>query len=849
MVRRLLLLIILCGTASAISAQQTDYYRIEIDSEAALLRKISQAGLSVDYVGTDSNAVLEVPAGELKLLDSLRIPYNILIDNLSEHYADRNKGMNPAEVAAHFRNSKAYRVPEHFALGTMGGFCTYDEMLAHLDTMRALYPELISTREALPGVTIEGRQVFWLRISDNPDVDEPEPEVFYNALIHAREPASMQQMLYYMYFLLENYYSDASIRRLVDNTEMYFVPCINPDGYLHNQSTNPNGGGMWRKNRRQVNNQPVGVDVNRNFGYKWGYDNYGSSAVPASSIYRGTSAFSEAESQMIRDFALQHQFAIVLNCHAYGDYLLHPFGYSNTATPEDYEFLRRTSDRLTGSNSFTGGATSRLLYLVNGDATDWLYADTAKPMAITYTAEIGNHLDGFWPSMMRIIPLCEQMLQVNLQAAQLAGSYVEACDFSPINLSEKDGYLKIGLNRSGLEDTPFTLSIEPLGEVFASTGAAKVISSLPLHELVIDSIAYQLKPALSEQELQYVITIENQRFITRDTITKFRGDAGTLFYDDCTDASHWISDAWVLDTLHAHSAPGSIISNSGPYYPVNQEALIVLDGNVAVAGIDALWVRFFTKWDLDGGRDYVRFVVSNDGGISWEPLAGRYTLPAWIDGRQMPVFMNKCEEWTEEWMPVPIKDTVPLKLGFLFTSDHKISKTGFWFDDFHIETLVKAERQQLINVPEGWSGISSYLSPEAPELPVFFGGQLDNVVFLENEQDFYQPGNGSSTLTVWNSDYGYLIKAATPFVLEVIGETKKTPSFAMPGGWSLMPVLSDTAIAVAALTSQPPASIVTIKEAAGMQVYWPAKGIETLKTLQPGKSYFIFLQNEATITY
>ena len=83
MVRRLLLLIILCGTASAISAQQTDYYRIEISSDAALLRKISQAGLSVDYTGTDGNAVLEVPAGELMLLDSLRIPYNMLIDNLS----------------------------------------------------------------------------------------------------------------------------------------------------------------------------------------------------------------------------------------------------------------------------------------------------------------------------------------------------------------------------------------------------------------------------------------------------------------------------------------------------------------------------------------------------------------------------------------------------------------------------------------------------------------------------------------------------------------------------------------------------------------------------------------------
>lgn len=849
MVRRFLILIILCG-ASAISAQTTDYYRIEINSDAVTLQQVSEMGISIDGSLADGTTILELSADELKLLNHHHIPYKILIANLSGYYADRNKDMNPEEVTERFRASKKYRVPEHFSLGSMGGFCTYDEMLAHLDNMHTLYPELISAREAMPEVTIEGRQIYWLRISDNPDIDEPEPEVFYNALIHAREPASMQQMLYYMYFLLENYYSDANIQRLVDNTEMYFVPCINPDGYFHNQSTNPNGGGMWRKNLRQVNNQPVGVDVNRNFGYKWGYDNYGSSPTPSSSTYRGTSAFSEPESQMVRDFARQHQFAIVLNCHAYGNYLFHPFGYSPTTAPDDYELLRHTSDRLTGWNNFTGGATSRLLYLVNGDATDWFYADTTKRQAITYTAEIGNSLDGFWPAMMRIIPLCEQMLQINLQAARLAGSFVEARDFSPISLYENDGYLKIGLNRSGMEDAPVTLSIEPLGEVFASIGAAKIIPSLPLHELVIDSISYALKPELLPgQKLQYVITIQNQRFVSHDTITKYFGESQTTFYDSCNDASQWISEWWVLDTLHAHSAPTSIISNSGTYYPVNQQALMVLDKTVTVAENNAIWVRFFAKWDLDGGRDNVRFMVSSDDGASWKPLAGRYTMPAHINNEQMPVYLNKCDQWSEEWVPVPVDQGDTIRFGFLLTSDNKISKAGFWFDDFQIETLTNVEQQQLIMVPQGWSGISSYLYSGTPGLSDFFGEHITEVDFLKDVQNFYQPGNANSTLHVWNSDYGYLIKATAPFGLEVNGQKEKTTAFALPEGWSLMPVFSDTAIAVTAITSQPAASIVVIKEAAGMCVFWPAKGIETLPALLPGKSYFIFLQNEATITY
>ena len=72
-----------------------------------------------------------------------------------------------------------------------------------------------------------------------------------------------------MWYLLENYATNADIKATVDNTELFFVPCVNPDGYVYNQTTNPNGGGMWRKNRRN-NGTSFGVDINRNYGYNWG---------------------------------------------------------------------------------------------------------------------------------------------------------------------------------------------------------------------------------------------------------------------------------------------------------------------------------------------------------------------------------------------------------------------------------------------------------------------------------------------------------------------------------------------------------------------------------------------------
>src|SRR5690606_2209606 len=117
-------------------------------------------------------------------------------------------------------------------------------------------------------------------ISDQPDVDQDEPEVLYDALHHAREPASLSQLIFYMWYLLENYGTNDEVTYLVDSTEMYFVPCVNPDGYVYNWNNHPTGGGMWRKNRRVNGNGTFGVDLNRNYGHEWGYNNTGSSPDP-----------------------------------------------------------------------------------------------------------------------------------------------------------------------------------------------------------------------------------------------------------------------------------------------------------------------------------------------------------------------------------------------------------------------------------------------------------------------------------------------------------------------------------------------------------------------------------------
>src|SRR6185295_2157584 len=130
--------------------------------------------------------------------------------------------------------------PSHFSLGSMGGYLTYQEMLDNLDSMFSNFPNLITIRQQVgTGTSIEGRPLYYVKISDNPTVSEPEPQMLYTALHHAREPESLSQLIYYMWYLLENYSSSSLVQNIVNNSELYFIPCINPDGYVYNETIAP----------------------------------------------------------------------------------------------------------------------------------------------------------------------------------------------------------------------------------------------------------------------------------------------------------------------------------------------------------------------------------------------------------------------------------------------------------------------------------------------------------------------------------------------------------------------------------------------------------------------------------
>lgn len=278
----------------------------------------------------------------------------------------------------------------------------YGEVLADLQNLVARYPTL--TRLQSIGTTWEHRAIWALRITDHPQEDEPgEKGILLYGGTHAREHLSVEQALFVAHDLLDNYGREGEATNLINQRDIWVIPNLNPDGseYDINWWTIPSFPPSWRKNRRD-NGGSWGVDLNRNFGYKWGQDNQGSSPFPNSLTYRGPSAFSEPESQALRDFVIARpHFTTILSFHTYGELILYPYGYTYADVPADMDATDRAifvalSGAMAARNGYTAQQASDL-YLVNGEHADWFYG-ARDIFAMTLELYPTTGVPGFYPT-------------------------------------------------------------------------------------------------------------------------------------------------------------------------------------------------------------------------------------------------------------------------------------------------------------------------------------------------------------------------------------------------------------------------------------------------------------------
>ena len=202
--------IILWLAVSSLNAQQESYSRITIFTGESGMRQLGAMGLDVEHgqFKPGYSMTSDFSKSEIQKIAQSGLSYRVEIPDVVKWLEEQNSGRGEGSGARApgCSSGKVYNTPAHFTLGSMGGFLTYAEMLAHLDTMAADFPNLISVRQSFTtDSSVEGRPIWWVKISDNPSTDETEPEMLYTALHHAREPGSLSQLIFYMYYLLENY--------------------------------------------------------------------------------------------------------------------------------------------------------------------------------------------------------------------------------------------------------------------------------------------------------------------------------------------------------------------------------------------------------------------------------------------------------------------------------------------------------------------------------------------------------------------------------------------------------------------------------------------------------------------
>lgn len=403
---------------------------VRVPPGALTLTTVQALELDVAAVRRTGEVDLVADARDKRALSDAGIPFSVVHEDLAGFYASR---LSPRETIRGTPALGAWLSPA-FGSGSMGGYYPFSEVVSVLDQIHAAYPTLTSDKFSI-GTTIQGRTLWAMKVSDNPGTDESEPESRFDAMHHAREPESMQATIWFMLALLERYGTDPLSTYLVDNREIWFVPCVNPDGYVYNQTTNPGGGGLWRKNRRANAGGSFGVDLNRNYATQWGFDDEGSSPSPTSEVYRGTGPASEPEVAAMQAFIAARSFGTAVSAHTYSDLWLWPWGYIAAAPANNAQYTE-IGDLCTLETNWTRGPAGAVLYLANGVTDDY---DHATKGTIAFTPEIGGDSDGFWPPTSRIIPLAEITEPGLTRSAWAAGAYVHDTARATSELGDGDG--------------------------------------------------------------------------------------------------------------------------------------------------------------------------------------------------------------------------------------------------------------------------------------------------------------------------------------------------------------------------------------------------------------------------
>ncbi len=611
---------ILAGDAFSQAAIPTTVVRTRLTREISQ-KALVERGVDILHVYRDGRADLAVTAEQLAWIESKGALAAVL---------ERGTLASPAALDEN-----------------LGQYHTYAEMEADLDALVLAHPS--RARIDTMGFSVQGRPIRAIKISDNAAIDESEPEALIMGCHHAREIMSVEMPLLFAHYLLERYGTDSRVTELVDTREIWIAPMINVDGHVYVELNHAGSSSYWwRKNRTLNAGGSYGVDLNRNYGYRWGYDDIGSSPIPSSAVFRGTAPFSEPETQAVRDFCASREFAMSLSYHSYGELILYPWGYAALNTM-DHGLFAALGDSLRQGNGYTAGnAASGAIYVTNGDSDDWLYGETQiKDPMYAFTVELNTYEEGgFAPPEDLIQPTFDEMIPLSLRFAELAG--------------------------------------DPTGILGPWPPSMSAVTALnpPSYEIGWSGpYAQDPNPAVSWD------------------LVEMKNPAGVLDSVEAGDTL-WETDGFALSSARSAVGASSFYSGRGDD----------LDRAVTMKNIYPMWfaptLTCLLWYDIEQDWDYAYLEGSSDEGATWTTVPGNLTTDSNPNGNNRG---NGITGLSGGWVSATfdltnlmVSETGGVRLRFRYMTDASVNNEGLYVD--FVNPVIRVERSETIasNLPTNW---------------------------------------------------------------------------------------------------------------------------------------------------
>ncbi len=256
------------------------------------------------------------------------------------------------------------------------------------------YPNLTKLHNL--GTTPDNHTIWALEITNfSKGKASEKPSILFNSLHHAREVMTVEVAIDTAEYLLKNFSKSDEVKKWLNELDIWIVPMVNPDG-SNFVWTKDN---MWRKNTRGG----YGVDINRNYPYKWnGCD--GSSGDEYDQTYRGPAAASEMETQTIVKLVKNIRPVFNISYHSYSELVIYPYGCSGEKTLESDNVEKIGAElaskliRDSGTGSYRPGTSWEILYDVDGGDIDFMYAEYK---VIPFVIELNSTSQGFQPSFKK----------------------------------------------------------------------------------------------------------------------------------------------------------------------------------------------------------------------------------------------------------------------------------------------------------------------------------------------------------------------------------------------------------------------------------------------------------------